>query len=532
MKKALGFALIMFIIMLVSACDLIIIYEPDPIEDTIYDRGQSIIRRRRTVTPWPSFETETPFIIPREHLILEPLYYSVETLLPLSTSALIDVRYVDRSHQMAYVQNRYVDVYNAYFHDQETPIEILVSAQYGQFHDTLVIALEYARVLGMIPSALRGYVHSVYVSSNEDYPVVMYHHRLFLPLHQPMETSLRTTMLFDYIIQGVYFHLDQDAKSQWHAAMLSDAVVITEASMQSSLNDFKEAIKLYLALSSHQYSFSPTEKEHLMTVLSHRFDYLRQFGLEVVETSTVPKDILMAQLPSNQPLYPATNNSLMTVLKVADPTSFLRLTQLDDDLRLTFDRRVGWVEAEAYIFRAYFKDVDPIEFVVNKEFGHWSRAYNIAADYAELFGKLPTRLKQGVDVFWIHQGLGQFGGYQRSILIHTDYAERFILPRGNLIDVLAHEAAHAVLDWTYDGLVSRDAWLEAASLDGTYFTHYAKNYPEREDIAETIVAYMLVRFYPDRADLDVIETFERTLKHRFELLDTLDITPYQRIPDE
>ncbi len=527
MKKSMVLMLLFLTTLLLSACDLFVIYEPPPPTYNHDDVTRRVTSRIPIDVNWPRFPTETPFLMDRDALISEPLYHSVDLLMPLSESAFIDVRYVGRDHQVTTNRRDFVDIYHAYYHDQDAPIEVFVSAQYGQYHATLVIAIEYAELIGQLPVGLRSYLNQVYVSQKRDHPVVMSNHGLYLPLHQPMETSLRQNMLLDTILKGVYFHFDQASLDRWHDAMVSDRVVITEASMKSSLNDFQESVKLFLALTSPKYDFSDEEKNHVESALHHRFGLLNDMNINPVEPSIVPVDALLSALPLDAPLYNATNSGLLQVLTMDDPTSFIRLVREPNDTRLVYDRRVGWVEQQSFIFTAYFRDIEPIEMIVNLEFDNWGLAYNIAGDYAALFGRLPTALKSDVETFWIHQGMGQFGGYHRTVLIHVEYADRFIQPRGNLIDVIAHETAHAVLDWTYDGKIDRDAWLSAAEKDGTYISQYAKNYPEREDIAETIAAYMLVRFYPERTEEGVIQAFERILKHRFELLDTLGLEPYQ-----
>lgn len=527
MKKSMVLLLLFLTTMLLSACDLFVIYEPPPPTYNHDDVTRRVTSRIPIDVNWPRFPTETPFLMDRDALVSEPLYHSVDILMPLSESAFIDVRYFGRDHLVTSNRRDFVDIFHAYYHDQDQPIEVFVSAQYGDYHTTLVIALEYAEFIGQLPVGLRSYLDQVYVSQKRDHPAVMSNYGLYLPLHQPMASSFRHNMLLDTILKGVYFHLDQESIDRWHSAMISDRVVITEASMRSSLNDFQESVKLFLALENSKYDFSDDEKIQVNLALHHRFLLLNDMGIKAVEPSIIPIDELRAALPIDVPLYNATNSGLLQVFSMDDPTSFVRLVREPNAVRLVYDRRVGWVEQRSFVFVAYFNDIEPIEMIVNLEFDNWGLAYNIAADYASLFGRLPTGLKTGVETFWIHQGMGQFGGYHRTLLIHIEYADRFINPRGNLIDVIAHETAHAVLDWTYDGKIDKDAWLEAAEKDGTYISQYAKSYPEREDIAETIVAYMLVRFYPERTEPAVISSFERLLKHRFALLDTLELEPYQ-----
>ena len=62
-------------------------------------------------------------------------------------------------------------------------------------------------------------------------------------------------------------------------------------------------------------------------------------------------------------------------------------------------------------------------------------------------------------------------------------------------ETLVHEAAHTSLDSAH---ASAAGWLAAQSADPTFISTYARDFPAREDIAETFVLYLAVRYRSDR----------------------------------
>ena len=56
--------------------------------------------------------------------------------------------------------------------------------------------------------------------------------------------------------------------------------------------------------------------------------------------------------------------------------------------------------------------------------------------------------------------------------------------------VMYHEAAHASLDSHY---YKTKEWKDAHDADPAYISKYARDWPQREDIAETFGVWLVVR---------------------------------------
>ena len=87
-----------------------------------------------------------------------------------------------------------------------------------------------------------------------------------------------------------------------------------------------------------------------------------------------------------------------------------------------------------------------------------------------------------------------------------------------------------MLRWTVTTLVPPN-WRAAQEADGRFLTSYAKDYPEREDIAETTWAYFVTHYRPDRIGARNVETILAAIPNRLAYFDAqrFDMSPYVRI---
>jgi hypothetical protein len=188
------------------------------------------------------------------------------------------------------------------------------------------------------------------------------------------------------------------------------------------------------------------------------------------------------------------------IITAADPTAFLSVTDAGQAKRPMFDRRLNdWKNFDAYLFNAKFDDGLAAEIQVNPEFGSSDAARIQAQKYGAVIGKLPTALRTQVKTVWIHQGGQPFGGGNNNLLIHTDQADQYERD-GILEEALVHEACHTSLDEAH---ASAAAWIAAQKADDAFISTYAREYPSREDVAESFLCYLAVRYRSARiSDVD------------------------------
>jgi hypothetical protein len=229
---------------------------------------------------------------------------------------------------------------------------------------------------------------------------------------------------------------------------------------------------------------------------------------------------LIAGYCAADPPFAGTIGIEPTIITGKDPTSFQKLTYVGAEERVMFDRRSkeGWQTHRAHLFMAVFSDGSKIEVQVNPEFSKQDAEVE-AARYLPEIGRLPKLLRRDVETVWIHKGLNPFGGGNRNLLIHTEQGEEYA-KAGILEETLCHEACHTSLDAQH---AKAAPWLDAQAKDGEFISTYARDNPDREDIAESFLPYLALRFKADRLSKDLMEKIGRTIPNRIKYFDSLEI---------
>ncbi len=206
------------------------------------------------------------------------------------------------------------------------------------------------------------------------------------------------------------------------------------------------------------------------------------------------------------------------IITSSDSSSFSSISYAGQGMRTMYDRRSGWVTINAFLFDVNWNDGLSCEAQVNPEFGSVNAAATEAEKYARLTGQLPTCLREDVDYLWIHAGTEAFGGGNNSILIHTGQSVLYEND-GILEETLVHEASHTSLDATH---ASADGWIEAQNLDPDFISTYAKDNPQREDIAESFLPWLAVRYRRDRISETDYNKIVQTIPNRLNYFDNIN----------
>ena len=248
---------------------------------------------------------------------------------------------------------------------------------------------------------------------------------------------------------------------------------------------------------------------------------------------------LIIQSPPYNP-GTATSPDFKNVIRDDDPTTFIstKFTYTGQGTRTMFDRRTAdFITVNAYLFNAEYSDDlnvngskevrSNIEVQVNPEFES-IKAKEYAEKYAIVIGRLPKALRRYVKTVWIHDGKQPFGGSNNNLLIHVEQGETYIRD-GILEEILIHEACHTSLD---DYYANDSNWKSAQIKDNNYISTYAKDFPEREDIAESFLAYFAVTYRKDRISSNTYGKINLTIPNRIKFFDSLnlDMFPYVKSP--
>ena len=201
------------------------------------------------------------------------------------------------------------------------------------------------------------------------------------------------------------------------------------------------------------------------------------------------------------------------ILNSSDISTFISLESISDNQRTMFDRRNNgsWITITPFLFEAKFSDGTQIEVQVNNEFENKTNAEKVALTYLESIGRLPELFRKDVETVWIHKGNESFGGGNNNILIHHDRGlerEKY----GLLEEIFLHEAAHTSLDSDHS---LSNGWINAQKADnGNFISDYAKEYPQREDVAETFPLCFALKYKRDRLDNGIIQKIEKAIPNR------------------
>lgn len=208
---------------------------------------------------------------------------------------------------------------------------------------------------------------------------------------------------------------------------------------------------------------------------------------------------LTAATSTDVPPYTGTVFIDPDVIVPSDPSALLDMTYAGRGERTMYDRRTAdWVVLDAYLFDARFSDGLGSEVQVNPEFGSVAAAERVAAKYAHMLGRLPTVLRTDVETVWIHRGQEDWGGRNDNLLIHVDQYATAPAFADFEEEVMVHEAAHTSLDAAH---AEAPDWLSAQSADGGFVSTYARDHPFREDVAESFLPWLAVRYRPERVSV-------------------------------
>jgi hypothetical protein len=211
------------------------------------------------------------------------------------------------------------------------------------------------------------------------------------------------------------------------------------------------------------------------------------------------------------------------IITDSDKTTFVRLSYAGQATRTMFDRRVDdWITVTPFLFNSTYDDDLSIEIQVNPEFQNSDAAEIEALKFAEVIGRLPTALRIDVETVWIHKGTEPFGGGNNNLLIHTGQATLYEID-GILEETFVHEASHTSLDAKH---ATSSGWVAAQVSDGNFISTYASDNPSGEDISESFLLYMAIRYRSDRINQSLKDKILETIPNRIMYFDGQNFNMY------
>ena len=209
---------------------------------------------------------------------------------------------------------------------------------------------------------------------------------------------------------------------------------------------------------------------------------------------------------------PPFNSSLSIggdIINENDPTTFVNLVS-----------RGFSEDSNVFLFDAIYSDGLSVEFKAGEEFGSVEASSVQVNLYASMMGRLPYGLREDVVEIRIHQGDGPISGGAGVIGIQTEKALQY---GSKIEEVLIHEAGHSTKSFgnTYDA-----SWIEVQQADGEYISNYARDYSRTEDITESYLAYLALRYRSDRINELTAQRIAETIPNRIAYFDNIYMNMY------
>ena len=124
----------------------------------------------------------------------------------------------------------------------------------------------------------------------------------------------------------------------------------------------------------------------------------------------------------------------------------------------------------------------------------------MANTYGDAIGKTPYCCRTKLETITIHDSNSldhRFGGGNKNFLIHKAGGDDYIRNGGGMLEAaFMHEGVHTSLDPDY--LLSPEYQGAIKADGGNFVSVYARDFPAREDLAETFVPWFITRYRKDK----------------------------------
>lgn len=194
-------------------------------------------------------------------------------------------------------------------------------------------------------------------------------------------------------------------------------------------------------------------------------------------------------------------------------------------------------DLELFLFEAHFGGGALIHVQAHPAYGEADSALAAARQFLPPMGRLPRMLIDGGREVELSPAPSYgAGGNACGKIYHWGARAR---PAGFVEEVALHEGSHAVLeDCVWDGCridcaglggSRSDEWRAAQAADGLFISVYARDHPDREDMAETLWAWFVSRCVPDRLPPEYKRRIDAGIPHRLAYFDRLglDMRPWE-----
>lgn len=277
------------------------------------------------------------------------------------------------------------------------------------------------------------------------------------------------------------------------------------------------------SLSSQQASSSSEQSSQVSSVINISSSSIASSMLAQSSSSSAS----VVPPVKREPPYQGTVYIDADIFTAADPNSFSQLVDAGMGERGIYDsrREPAYVQQQVYLFTIQFDDGLTTEVQAVQDFNSQDTARNEARTVAMALGRLPHQLRKGVKAVSLLEGEGRANAAPGEGVIR-------IYSRGVgvelLEELLAHEAAHVSLDPKFR---QNTDWLYSQTFDPAFISTYGRDHSGSEDIAESVLPYLAVRYKPERISAQMERTIANAIPNRIAFFDEVftELHPMQNL---
>jgi hypothetical protein len=191
---------------------------------------------------------------------------------------------------------------------------------------------------------------------------------------------------------------------------------------------------------------------------------------------------------------------------------------------------------EVHVFHAQYQNGQVIEFNMESSTS-LEQASIWLEEFAMIYGRLPEILLRGLEAVLLVEGRGGVTGsaYHGWFTTLANCGDCNLFQFDRLEELILHELVHTTLDEGVIrpnhldpsttaaslGLVNATDWANQIALDGTFVSMYAEENQRTEDLAESMLLYAAIRYYPNRLHPITPDAIRRYMPNRVAYLDEL-----------
>ena len=196
----------------------------------------------------------------------------------------------------------------------------------------------------------------------------------------------------------------------------------------------------------------------------------------------------------------------------------------------------------SFTFTAEYEDNMTLEIFVEykKDKKDFEKAEKEALFFSKMYGQMPHFLKIYNDKIYIHldhdeprDQIGRWWAEYNKRAFHINPGRNYYenvkcivqtYIYSNCAVIMVHELAHVIQQLT--GVINPSKWMTARKLDNKkYASEYAKT-NAYEDFAESLTAWVVVRYKSNKISKSDIKKFNRFIPNRFKLFDEMNFNMY------